>query len=165
MPLPLPTPAPPRPASPFRVMLPAAAGCRHALSVARAFGDRLLAAAGVVPTPDLAVLPRCPKAQRAQQQRRGGSLSAGSAPSGSGASGSPSSSGAGPAAPQPEEVLVVASDGLWEVVGNDEAVALAADGGSPEAGAAALLDLALARWAARYGGAHQDDVTLAVAWL
>lgn len=52
-------------------------GISLGLTVARAFGDLLLAPAGVIPTPELAVLPR--------------------------------------AAPGDPSVLIVASDGLWEV--------------------------------------------------
>ena len=116
-------------------MLPQAAGSTPALAVARAFGDRLLAAAGVMPTPDLAVLPRSP------------------APAGALAGG------------RPAQLLVVASDGLWGVVENEEAVATAAAAGSPAAGAAALLAAAAARWGELTGGRSADDITVAVAWL
>lgn len=62
-------------------------------------------------------------------------------------------------------VLVVASDGLWEVVGGAEAVAAAAAAGTPAAAAAALADLARRRGVACRGGRVLDDCTVAVAFL
>ena len=103
------------------------------LSVTRCFGDTDLAAAGVVPRPDVAVFPR-----RAPWPG---------------------------AAPAPAQVLILASDGLWEVVSNEEAVGLAAAAPSAEAASEALLAAARARWADRLGSAFADDVTVITAFL
>ena len=62
-------------------------------------------------------------------------------------------------------VLVVASDGLWEVVGSAEAVTAAAAASTPAAAAAALADLARRRGVACRGGRVLDDCTVAVAFL
>lgn len=62
-------------------------------------------------------------------------------------------------------LLIVASDGLWEVVGSGEAVAVAAAAGTPAAAAAALADLARRRGVACKGGRVLDDCTVAVAFV
>lgn len=109
--------------------------------MARAFGDLQLSRAGVVPTPDIAVFPR-------------------TAPTAS------SSSSSSPSAPaRPADILVVATDGLWEQLTNQEAVQIAGAAGSAEAAAHSLLDAAVARWEAQYGEKHRDDITVAVAYL
>lgn len=74
--------------------------------------------------------------------------------------------GVAPPAPAcPSEVLLVASDGLWEVLDNCEAVELAAEAGSPEAAAQRLVAIARHRWALRFASRHRDDITVAVAYL
>jgi serine/threonine protein phosphatase PrpC len=107
------------------------------LSVTRSFGDLHLAAAGVIPTPDFAVFPLRP---RTAAQQYG-------------------------SAAQPQHVLIVASDGLWEVVSNEEAVEVAGAAGSPGVAAQQLLAAAQQRWAARHRIWHCDDITVAVAYL
>lgn len=70
-----------------------------------------------------------------------------------------------PAPTSRRHVLVVASDGLWEVVGSCEAVAAAAACATPAAAAAALADLARRRGVACKGGRVLDDCTVAVAFV
>ena len=62
-------------------------------------------------------------------------------------------------------LLIVASDGLWEWVGNADAVAIASRCHTPTAAAEALALEAQAQWALRFGGEYCDDVTVAVAFL
>ncbi|PRW21141.1 phosphatase 2C 6 [Chlorella sorokiniana] len=62
-------------------------------------------------------------------------------------------------------VLIVASDGLWEVVGSGKAVAAAAACATPAAAAAALADLSRRRGVACKGGRVLDDCTVAVAFV
>ena len=124
-----------------------------ALSVARAFGDLALSSCGILPLPEFAVLPRGTTA--------------------SSSSATPTSAiGLGPAQqPQhgklqgPQEVLVAATDGVWDVLSNQEAVELALRASSPEEAAQLLVEEARERWAAKSCGRHSDDITVAVAFL
>ncbi|GAB4817386.1 hypothetical protein N2152v2_004432 [Parachlorella kessleri] len=131
------------PVGPCRVVPKAAYGNTTGLAVSRTFGDLRLASAGVIAEPDVTIHQRC-----------GCSSTTGS------------STGAGPQqAGRPAEPLVVASDGLWEVVSNEEALTLAAEPGCAEVGALALHETAKARWAEVHGGQHRDDITVAVTYL
>ena len=158
-------------AGPFRVCLPGY-GERNALSVARAFGDFELAKIGIVPTPEFAVIARSPAV----------AFSSVAAPTAAAATSNavPYSHASPPSCPATStsaqatdaqanetaaEILLVASDGLWEVVGNEEAIEVAAAAGSPAAGAAQLVELAKCRWVELCGSRHQDDITVAVVYL
>lgn len=78
----------------------------------------------------------------------------------------PLSGAPAPAAPsKPRHVLVVASDGLWEFVGSQAAVDMAAGASSPEDAARLLAHTARQKWEAEFGGQHCDDITVAVAFL
>lgn len=70
-----------------------------------------------------------------------------------------------PAPAGARHLLIVASDGLWEVVGSGQALAVAAAAGTPAAAAAALADLARRRGVACKGGRILDDCTVAVAFV
>ena len=59
-----------------------------------------------------------------------------------------------------DRFLVVASDGVWEHVSNDEAVVIAAACDGPEEAAAKIADEAKKRW--RREGESSDDVTVVV---
>ncbi|GAB4822394.1 hypothetical protein N2152v2_009440 [Parachlorella kessleri] len=126
------------------------------LSVARAFGDLAMSSCGILPLPEFAVLPRGTAAgsspgtptsitslratQQAQYQKLGGQQG-------------------------PQEVLVAATDGLWDVLSNQEAVEQAFRAGSPEEAAQLLVEVARERWAAKSCGRHADDITAVVAFL
>ncbi|GAB4814164.1 hypothetical protein N2152v2_001210 [Parachlorella kessleri] len=155
----------PHPAGPFRVCLPGY-GERTALSVARAFGDFELARIGIVPTPEFAVFTRSAAAASSAAGPTAAAASNNTVPFGRAPPASCSSARAcAPATETAQEILLVASDGLWEVVGNEEAIELAAAAGSPTAGAAQLAELAKCRWAEHSGSRHQDDITVAVVYL
>ncbi|GAB4817484.1 hypothetical protein N2152v2_004530 [Parachlorella kessleri] len=143
-----------QPTGPFRVVPKATYGSMAGLAVSRAFGDLHLASAGVVPTPDITVHP-CSAASSSS------SSSSSSADVGAARAGATAEALAG----RPRELLVVGTDGLWDMVGNEEAVLLAAEAGHPEAGAQALMETAKARWAASQGGERRDDITVTVVYL
>ncbi|CAI5458311.1 unnamed protein product [Closterium sp. Yama58-4] len=63
---------------------------------------------------------------------------------------------------QSDAFLVLGSDGLWEYVGDDEAIGVVVAAGSIEAGVKALLALAKERWLKRDGAGYVDDVTALV---
>lgn len=65
----------------------------------------------------------------------------------------------------PSEILVVASDGLWEMVDNNDAVEIAAHAPDAETAAKLLVQEARHRWADIFGTHHADDITVAVAFL
>ncbi|KAL4431219.1 hypothetical protein ABPG75_006475 [Micractinium tetrahymenae] len=68
-------------------------------------------------------------------------------------------------AAQARHVLVLACDGLWDMLTNEEAVGIALSCVSAEAAAHALVHAARRRWAAAYCGLEMDDITAAVAFL
>lgn len=148
-----PSPVPAAAGSPLRVCLPMrqksmllARGSKAAatnlavvggLSVTRSLGDLKFAPAGVVPTPDVVVLPRGAAPRRQQQPGGGGSggswlpewlqrwqqgeqdeLGGGAAADMQGSQDAARSAQQEAAQQAPAEVLVVATDGLWEMVGS-----------------------------------------------
>ena len=65
----------------------------------------------------------------------------------------------------PQVVLVAATDGIWDVLSNQEAVELAFRASSPEEAAQLLVEVGRERWAAKSCGRHADDMTAVVAFL
>ncbi|CAI5458312.1 unnamed protein product [Closterium sp. Yama58-4] len=63
---------------------------------------------------------------------------------------------------QSDAFLVLGSDGLWEYVGDDEAIGVVVAAGSIEAGVKALLALAKERWLTKDGAGYVDDITALV---
>lgn len=68
-------------------------------------------------------------------------------------------------APPPSQLLIVASDGLWEWVSSQKAVQIAAAAGSAEDAAHALVETAQKEWAQKYLGRNCDDITVAVCYI
>ena len=60
-----------------------------------------------------------------------------------------------------DEIIIAATDGLWEFIDNDEAVTLAAKHATPAAACAALAAEAAARWVKEEDGVC-DDITILV---
>lgn len=61
-----------------------------------------------------------------------------------------------------DELLIAASDGIWDVLSNEEVVSLAGSAVGAQAAARALVEVAEARWLeAEYGG-YIDDITAVV---
>jgi len=63
-----------------------------------------------------------------------------------------------------DKFIILASDGVWEFIGSQEAVDIAAGEATPAAAARALLAASRARWAAEEDGAV-DDVTVVIVQL
>lgn len=106
---------PPPPAGPFRIFLPGQ--WAPGLAVARAFGDFMASCIGVVPTPEFAVFPLThPPSMVTYGESSSGGFG-GSSRNGAFGSGGRSGGGIGSGGrtPPPTTVLVVASDGLFEV--------------------------------------------------
>jgi len=66
-----------------------------------------------------------------------------------------------------DRALLVASDGIWEVISPDEAAEIVASFGPERAMEAArcLADKAVSRWLRVTGGRMTDDITAVLAWL
>lgn len=62
-----------------------------------------------------------------------------------------------------DEFMVIATDGVWEFISNEEAVAIVAGCSSPEAAAKKLVEEAHRRWVSEEDGVV-DDITVVVAW-
>jgi len=62
------------------------------------------------------------------------------------------------------KVIVVASDGLWEFVEDQEAINIVSGHASASRAAAALLEEGKARWK-KSGGGYRDDITVGVLYL
>lgn len=60
-----------------------------------------------------------------------------------------------------DQLLVAATDGIWDVLSNDEVVDLAGNASGAAAAARALVDIAEARWLETEGG-YIDDITAVV---
>ncbi|PRW58680.1 phosphatase [Chlorella sorokiniana] len=94
-----------------------------------------------------------------------GSGTDGSTGSSSGSGGSGNDSGGAAQVAAARHVLLVACDGLWDYVTNQEAVDIALRHDSADAAALALADTARRRWAAAYSGEFVDDITAAVCFI
>jgi serine/threonine protein phosphatase PrpC len=64
-----------------------------------------------------------------------------------------------------DQYLVLASDGIWDVIGNQEAVEIAAKYQQPSEASKHLTRLARMRWHEETGGMMSDDITAVVARL
>ena len=64
-----------------------------------------------------------------------------------------------------DRFIVVATDGIWDFVSNEEAVAIVAACDAPEEAATALAREAFRRWKQRNDGEIIDDITVLVASL
>jgi serine/threonine protein phosphatase PrpC len=60
-----------------------------------------------------------------------------------------------------DELLIAASDGIWDVLSNDEVVSMAGNAGGAQAAARELVEVAEARWLEAEGG-YIDDITAVV---
>lgn len=60
-----------------------------------------------------------------------------------------------------DELLVAATDGIWDVLSNEEVVSLAGSAVGAQAAARALVEVAEARWLETEGG-YIDDITAVV---
>eukprot|EP00049_Salpingoeca_infusionum_P014073 m.262221 g.262221 ORF g.262221 m.262221 type:complete len:114 (+) comp15588_c0_seq1:31-372(+) len=63
-----------------------------------------------------------------------------------------------------EQFLILGSDGVWDHMTNEEAVALTAKYDTPQAASHAIVKEARKRWMQR-GGGYIDDVTAVVVFL
>lgn len=61
-----------------------------------------------------------------------------------------------------DQLLVVASDGVWEYLSNEQVVAIAGRAGSAESAARKVVEAAEAAWRAVDGGQYVDDITAVV---
>ncbi|KAG2502248.1 hypothetical protein HYH03_000734 [Edaphochlamys debaryana] len=59
-------------------------------------------------------------------------------------------------------VLVLASDGVWELLGNEQVLELAAGGGSAAEGVSRLAVASRRAWVKEYGGSYIDDISALV---
>ncbi|KAK2076546.1 hypothetical protein QBZ16_005306 [Prototheca wickerhamii] len=141
-----------RPVGPMRVCFPGTNA--PGLAVSRALGDRQAASIGVSSTPEIAsvALPGCAPAVLA-----GGARSAEGREA--------RALGATCATPGAHHVLIVASDGLWQWIGNEAAVDIASACASAQEAADCLAEVARLRWVMHQGGACVDDITVSVLFL
>jgi len=64
-----------------------------------------------------------------------------------------------------DQFVILASDGVWDYVSNEEAVHIAATRSDPRAASDAIVATARKRWKMEGGGQYIDDVTALVAYL
>ena len=68
-----------------------------------------------------------------------------------------------------DEFLILASDGVWEFIENDEAVAIVSDvfarGGTATAACMQLIARAAVQWKRFEGSQYRDDITAEVLFL
>lgn len=140
------------PTGPYRVFLP---DCwAPGLALSRAFGDHLVRDIGVVPTPEVYSM-AVPTPVGAVTASGVSNLAAAC---------TMATPGDGPPAAS-RHVLIAASDGLWEWMSNEEAVALAWSCDTAAEAAELLVNSAQREWAVRYRGRACDDITVAVTFL
>ncbi|KAK6161935.1 hypothetical protein DH2020_001776 [Rehmannia glutinosa] len=59
-----------------------------------------------------------------------------------------------------DEFLVVASDGVWDVLNNDEVMSIVSSAHSEEGAAKAIVDAAIGSWKQKFPNSKRDDCTL-----
>ncbi len=59
-------------------------------------------------------------------------------------------------------VLVLASDGVWELLSNEQVLDVAANAGSAAEAASRLVHQSRRAWVKEYGGSYVDDITALV---
>lgn len=59
-------------------------------------------------------------------------------------------------------VLVLASDGVWDLLSNEQVLALAAGAGSAAEAASRIAQQSRRAWVKEYGGSYVDDITAVV---
>ncbi|ESQ27151.1 hypothetical protein EUTSA_v10018625mg [Eutrema salsugineum] len=64
-----------------------------------------------------------------------------------------------------DEFVILASDGVWDVLSNKEAVEIVASAPSPSTAARALVDTAVRSWRIRYPTSKNDDCTVVCLFL
>ncbi|KAL0394150.1 UNVERIFIED_CONTAM: putative protein phosphatase 2C 18 [Sesamum latifolium] len=64
-----------------------------------------------------------------------------------------------------DQFLVLASDGVWDVLSNDEVVSIVSEVRSEEAAAKAVVDAAVASWKHKYPNSKRDDCTVICLFL
>jgi len=65
-----------------------------------------------------------------------------------------------------DKFMVVASDGIWQVLSNEEVVKVVCDaGGDPKAASEELYNEAKVRWENEAGGPYRDDISVFVIYL
>ncbi|KAL0311894.1 UNVERIFIED_CONTAM: putative protein phosphatase 2C 72 [Sesamum radiatum] len=64
-----------------------------------------------------------------------------------------------------DQFLVLASDGVWDVLSNDEVVSLVSEVRSEEAAAKAVVDAAVASWKHKFPNSKRDDCTVICLFL
>lgn len=146
------------PIGPMRLCFPNTTSPGLALS--RAFGDTLAATIGVSDQPEFrgVSFPQPVRIWRSEHEAGTGAMPGGLQ---DGADGT--AMGSSPC--QEHQILIVASDGLWDFISNDAALEIAARHKHADHAAAALTRAAQDAWAARFQGRHCDDITVAVAFL
>mmetsp|Transcript_1999 Transcript_1999/g.4678 ORF Transcript_1999/g.4678 Transcript_1999/m.4678 type:complete len:361 (+) Transcript_1999:1-1083(+) len=66
---------------------------------------------------------------------------------------------------QEDKVLVVATDGVWEVLGNKEVMDIVTAHGEDERAGAALVERAVDLWRQRQDGSYRDDIAVVIVKL
>ena len=160
------------PTGPFRVFLPDA--WTPGLALTRAFGDHLVRDVGIVPTPEvhtmslpcsiLAHLGPGTNGTSSSSHGRVSNLAAACNLSSTARAGEENQE-SGKKGAKNRHVLIVASDGLWEWMSNEEAVGIASECETAEEASQRLTESAQKLWATKYRGRVCDDITVAVAYL
>jgi serine/threonine protein phosphatase PrpC len=157
------------PIGPFRVFLPDA--WTPGLALSRAFGDHIARDIGIVATPDLYTLSVPTMSNLATPSSLESAGGGGDSVDDSDTFSADSSIFSKTRhhnyvmSQHHRHVLIVASDGLWEWMSSEEAVAFAWQFPSARAAAEALTERAQRLWAVKYRGTVCDDITVAVAFL
>lgn len=123
-----------RPVGPFRVFLKDR--WTPGLAVSRSFGDHIGREAGVTPEPDIQSL-MINSSHAGQQQISSFSFN-----------------------DKHKQVIIVATDGLWEWVSSEEAIQIAWEAETASDAVQALAELARKHWALKFQGRVCDDITI-----
>ena len=66
--------------------------------------------------------------------------------------------------PHVDQFLVVASDGVWDVLSNDQVCQLVTSAGEPEAACQAILEMALEEWEERLAADNISVIVVKYEW-